>query len=126
MKTNTPMTQTCIDGKAHDWKVARIRANKQRMQCKQCQIMTGWQHKPLDFDGAVSQAKAVEQGQKPSGSVVVKVTGDNSLHSNYPEPSVRGNMTVAELKAELKALGLSGYSKMKRDELMELLRSVKA
>lgn len=35
---------------------------------------------PLDLD-VLEQAKAVERGEAPSGSVVMKLTGKNSLHT---------------------------------------------
>jgi Rho termination factor, N-terminal domain len=116
-------TLFCATGKTHDWRVARERGSRIRLQCKGCGYMDKWIKKETD---PVEQARQVERGELPSGHVVIKATGDNSMLSRAQEEhetmdAYWDSQTVADLKGMCKKKGITGYSKMKRDDLINVL-----
>lgn len=99
---------TMYDGKCkvrpsgkHNWKVARKRGkSKVRYKCTECALFSEW----------VRTTKTAK--------------GENL---NLGEWQVRDDMdslTVADLKQRCKQAGITGYSKMKRDDLIAALNSV--
>jgi hypothetical protein len=95
-----PQETPCAGGGKHKWRIARRRGKKVRHQCSKCKRMDPW----TKVEVRTKEKKAVA----PEMKEVLDATFWNGA-------------TVADLKQMAKEKGITGYSKMKRDDLLKVL-----
>jgi len=132
--TKSPNKTACVDNGKHKWQVARIRGTKVRHQCAKCLHMDRW------VQTANSGKVTVQKNSKPQPvnatkqnsftdepGKVTKLTGSNSVHEHLGDSTSQifkdyaATLTVTELREKAKKHGLTGYSKMKKDDLITAL-----
>lgn len=105
----------CADGKAHNWTVARMRGRKVRHKCSKCLHMDKWRFNP--FTEMKEEIVKVAEEVRKSGEAAIAATQKiEALNATF-----WNGATVADLRQMAKDKGYTGYSKMKRDDLIALL-----
>lgn len=97
----------CADGGKHEWFVARMRGSRIRHQCSKCGHMDPW----------------VKTPSKKSKSQVIRTL--DVPKSSEPR-TLHESRTVAELRTIAKQQGIRGYSKMTKQDLINVLNVVQA
>ncbi len=80
----------------------------------------GWAGRP-DLVVQAHRKLGLEVPPRPPSPVRPTVANPDPAPAPPPTPVIWDGATVAELRAEAKARGLSGYSKMKKADLVDLL-----
>lgn len=93
---------------ACNWQVVRRQGNRVRHQCTECLTMDRW-------------TKAVQYHPDVHPDVSPDVSPDVPVITPS-EPMT--DLTVSQLRALCKDRGITGYSKMRRDELIDTLASL--
>lgn len=112
MRTKTNAPAKCADGGDHDWYIARQRGTRVRHACRKCKHIDPWEKSGPKGDHTVKAT---------TGAGKSEVMSETPIHDAVLDATFWNGATVADLKEMAKKRGLTGYSKMKRDDLIAAL-----